>query len=100
MKKEEHRKTTELEYVKWKVTSANSFLNILGIYRPADGSILQFLDIFMELLVDIVTSNTNLVVLVDFNIHVNDTDDPNASICLDTKTALGLKQHVRETESN
>ena len=49
----------------------------------------------MELLVDIVTSNTNLVVLGNFNIHVNDIDDPNASIFLDTMTALGLKQHVK-----
>ena len=76
VKKEEHRTTTELEYAKWRVTSANSFLNILGVYRPPDGSIPQFLDIFTELLVDIVTSNTNLVVLGDFNIHVNDIDDP------------------------
>ena len=44
---------------------------------------------------DIVTSNTNLVILGDFNIHVNDGDDPNASIFLDTMTALRLKQHVR-----
>ena len=73
---------------------SNSFLNILGVYRPPDGSIAQFLDIFMELLVDIVNSNTNLVVLGDFNIHVNDREDPNASIFLDTMTALGLKQHV------
>ena len=41
------------------------------------------------------TSNTNLVVLGDFNIHVNDIDDPNARIFLDTMTALELKQHVR-----
>ena len=48
----------------------------------------------MELLVDIVTSNTNLVVLGDLNIHVNDIDDLNASIFLNTVTALRLKQHV------
>ena len=66
----------------------------LGIYRPPDGSIPQFIDIFTELLVDILTCNTNLVVLGDFNIHVNDTSNPNANIFLDTMTALGLKQHV------
>ena len=48
----------------------------------------------MELLVDIVTSNTKFVVLGNFNIHVNDIDDANASIFLDTMTALGLKQHI------
>ena len=62
VKREEHRITAELEYAKWKVTSVNFFLNILGVYRPPDGSIPQFLDIFTELLVYIVTSNTTLVV--------------------------------------
>ena len=80
VKREEHRIAAELEYAKWKVTSANSFPNILGVYRPPDGSIPQFLDNFTELLVDIVNSNTNVVVLGDFNIHVNDIDDPNACI--------------------
>ena len=75
MKREEHRITAELEYVKRKVTSSNSFLNILGIYRPPDSSIPQFLDIFTELLVDIVTSNMNIVVLGNFNIYVNKIDD-------------------------
>ena len=95
VKREEHRITAELKYAKWKVTSSNSFLNILGVYRPPDSSIPQFLDIFAELLVDIVTSNMNLVVLGNFNIHVNDIDDPNAGIFLDTMTALGLNQHVK-----
>ena len=94
VKREEHKITPDLEYAKWKVTSSKSFLNIFGIYRPPDSSIPQFLDIFMELLVDIVTSNTNLVVLGDFNIHVNKIDDPNAGIILDPVTALSLMQHV------
>ena len=43
---------------------------------------------------DILTCNTNLVVLGDFNIHVNDINNPNANIFLDTMMALGLKQPV------
>ena len=81
--------------MEWKVTSTNSFLNILGVYRPPDGSIPQFLDIFTELLVDTVASNTNLVILGNFNIHVNNVDDPNTSIFLDMVTALGLKQYIK-----
>ena len=95
MKRDEQRITAELEYAKWKITPSNSFLNILGVYRPPDVSIPKFLDIFTELLVDIVISNMNLVVVGDFNIHVNDIDDPNARIVLDTMTALGLNQHVK-----
>ena len=95
VKREDDGITAEMEYAKWKVTSVNAFLNILGVYRPPDGIIPQFLDNFTELLVDIVASNTNLVILGDFNIHINDVNDPNASIFLDIMTTLGLKQHVR-----
>ena len=72
-----------------------TFLNLLGVYIPPDSSIPQFLDIFTELLVDIVTSNMNLVVLGDFSIHVNNIDDPNAGIFLDTMASLSLQQHVK-----
>ena len=94
VKRGQHSITKELEYAKWRVTLANSFLNVLGVYRLPDGSIPQILDIFTELLVNILTCNTNLVVLGDFNIHVNDTSNPNVNIFLDTILALGLKQHV------
>ena len=35
------------------------------------------------------------MLLGDFNIHVDDVNDPNASIFLDIMTALGLKQHIK-----
>ena len=95
VKREDARITAEMELAKWRVTSMNYFLNIFGVYRPPDGSIPQFLDIFTELLMDIVASNTNLVILGDFNIHVNDVNDPSASIFLDTMIALGLNQHIK-----
>ena len=94
VKREDDSIRVEIEYARWKVTLANSFLNILGVYRPPDGSIPQFLNNFTDFLVDIVASNANLVILGDFNIHVNGVNDPNASIFLDIMTALGLK-HVR-----
>ena len=34
VKREQQRITKELEYAKWRVTLANSFLNVLGVYRP------------------------------------------------------------------
>ena len=46
VKREDDRITAEMEYAKWKVTLANSFFNIFGVYRPPDGSIPQFLDNF------------------------------------------------------
>ena len=38
---------------------------------------------------------SNLIVVGDFNIHINKEDNPNASIFMDTMAALGLKQHTK-----
>ena len=43
---------------------------------------------------NIVTVDTNLVIGGDFNLHVNDVDDPNANIFLDMMSAFGFSEHV------
>ena len=39
-------------------------------------------------------NNKNLVITGDFNVHVNDQEDPDAQIFSDITSALGLKQHA------
>ena len=36
----------------------------------------------------------NIITLGDFILHVNDLQDADASICLDTLMAMGLTQHI------
>ena len=36
----------------------------------------------------------NLLILGDFNLHINDLDNPDTGIFLDTVTAMGLNKHV------
>ena len=50
-------------------------------------------------MVDIIADNSNIVVMGDFNIHVNCDDDPNAVIFSDTLKAIGLHQHITEVET-
>ena len=45
-------------------------------------------------MVDIIADSSNIVVMGDFNIHVNCNDDPNAVIFSDTMKAIGLHQHI------
>ena len=78
----------------WKVTSSQMSLHIVGVYRPPDKSIPDFLDLFTEYIVDLVAEHKNIVLVGDFNIHINNEDNPNAVIFLDTMTALGLHQYV------
>lgn len=40
--------------------------------------------------------NSNIVITGDFNIHVDDVEDPDVNVFLDTLEALGLTQHVCE----
>ena len=78
----------------WKVTSLQMSLHIVGVYRPPDKSIPDFLDLFTEYIADLIAEHENIVLVGDFNIHINDEDNPNAVVFLETMTALGLHQHV------
>ena len=57
----------------------------------------MFIDDFTEWICDqlVTTDHDNkLIILGDFNIHVNDESDENASNFMDIIMALGLEQHV------
>ena len=54
---------------------------------------MRFLDQACELVQYLFTNHKNLVLLGDFNIHVNKLDNQDTQACLDTMEALGLVQH-------
>ena len=54
----------------------------------------KFLDEFTVWLGSILSLFSNMIVLGDFNIHINDENDNEAIIFLDTMIALGCNQHV------
>ena len=51
----------------------------------------QFLDEFLELLVEILPDVNNLLIMGDFNLHCN-SDDPVVGILRDSLNSLGLSQ--------
>ena len=83
-----------IELAVWKVTSLHMSLHIVGVYRPPDKSIPEFLDLFTEYIADLTAEHENIVLVGDFNIHVNDEDNPNVVIFLDTMTAIGFHQYI------
>ena len=54
----------------------------------------QFIDEFSEYLAEELAEHRNLVITGDFNLHVNDPEDHDGEVFIDTMLALGLDQHV------
>jgi hypothetical protein len=68
---------------------------VVVIYRPgSSGATQAFLDDFNDLLERLATFSTPLIIVGDFNIHVDDITDGNAGKLLDILTYHGLLQHV------
>ena len=94
---EKHMRT--FQSVKWKLTMKNTHLNILGVYRPPPSksnvtTINQFTDEVLENLQDDIINSDQLIILGDFNIHINDENDADAQGFIDCTDAIGLEQHV------
>ena len=53
-----------------------------------------FIDEFTGYLTESIMSYNNVVILGDFNLHINDQEDPDTGIFIDTITALGLDQYI------
>ena len=81
----------------WKINAKYMDLTIIGIYHPPYSSSNpftngQFLYEFIEWLVDVLSSDNNIIICGDFYIQVNNCDvDPEVQIFLDTIEAQGLK---------
>ena len=88
-----------IEYAIWHVSIKNKTIHILGIYQPPPKQYLTnaiFLDELMELLTTRLPNIENAIIWGDFIIHIEDTNDYNSKIFVDTLEALGLKQHITE----
>lgn len=70
-------------------------LVLVTIYRPSSQSISElFFDEFTSLLEITATYASEIILLGDFNIHIDNVYDANAQRFLDLLDAFGLQQHV------
>ena len=84
----------------WSLSTSKYNLFVLGIYHPPQSSKDQVPDsIFSDTLTDklslLLPETTNLIILGDFNIHVNDVSDDTAITFIDAMESIGLYQHVQ-----
>ena len=81
------------------VSIEKNTLNLLGIYHPPYSTSQKitnsmFLDKLTDHLTEWMSSFRSILIRGDFNIHTDDTEDPDTQIFHDTMEALGLQQHV------
>ena len=99
MKLETNLQLDTIEHRVWSTTIRNKKLTLASIYHPPIGSSkgnthTKFLDEVSKLTQLLMTNYTNLVLLGNFNIHTQDTENPDSIIYNDMMEALGLQQHI------
>ena len=87
------------EYAVWQIKKANKITNILVVYHPPPSdryqhTNTQFTDEFLELVSNLMSTYTNMIILGDFNLHVNDAQNEDAIQFLSAMDALGFEQRV------
>ena len=75
-------------------TDRDKILTILVIYHPPGNTHTRLLDEVSQLVQYYMTNHKNLVILGDFNIAVQDLNNPVSLAFYNTMEALGLIQHI------
>ena len=99
------KKTQTFEHAIWSIKANDTMSTVLAVYHPpysekAPITNAMFLDEVTDFLATFLLEYNNTIITGDFNIHVNNTNDPEAQIFLDTMEALGLDNHVNVATHN
>ena len=95
----ENGEKSSLQFAVWKLEIRNKVLRVVGIYHPptkhlANVSNAIFITGFLDFMGELQLSNKNIVILSDFNLHVNDKSDTGAQQFIDMVEASGMKQWI------
>ena len=99
------RKTETYEHTVWSIKANNTTTTVPVVYHPpyldkAPITNAMFLDEITGFLATFLVKHNNIIITDDFNIHVKDTNDPEAQISLDTMEALRLDNHINFATHN
>ena len=93
-------KPNSFEAAKWKASLPGKSITVIAIYRPPYSkafpvTIAMFIDEFTVWIADQLTTESNILLLGDFNMQTNKIDtNADIKIFMDTIEALGLQQWV------
>ena len=99
MRLETNLQLETIEHGVWSTTIRNKKLILVGFYHPPIGLSMgsthtRFLEVVSQLIQLLITNYTNLILLGDFNIHTQDTENSSSIIYSDMKEALGQQKHI------
>ena len=88
------------QFAKWRIGLKHTALMVLAIYHPPYSEQSQitnheFLDVFTDWIAEYIMNDTNIIILGDFNLHVNDSNNDDAMNFIETTQALALEQHMK-----
>ena len=82
------------KYEIWKLSIKNKKVILVGVYCPPDLTTVNEFHDFLDFVGNLRLKYRNLVILGDFNIHINNMDSEDAHQFLQTMEAMLLKQKV------
>ena len=87
------------EHTIWSTKIRNKDYTLIGIYHLPQGTQKaitnnNFITEFTELLTHVTSKHNNILTMGDFNIHMDDLEDADSCLLLDTINAFNLKQQV------
>lgn len=91
-----HLLPTSFELLACHLVAASSKLALVTVYRPSSHPVTEiFFEEFTSLLELLSTYSSNVVIMGDFNLHVDDVTDAAALRFLDLLDAFGFVQHIK-----
>ena len=84
------------EHLDQMLTCGSSLLHIIVVYRPPSSSFTDFIQEFSSLMESACVSKGRLLIVGDFNIHVDNSSDAKANQFKEVLDSFNMTQHVNE----
>ena len=90
------------QIAKWKIAILSLVITLVGVYKPPNTSNFDFHDDFFDWISDTIALDKNIIIMGDFNHHINKQLDEDASNFMESMSSVSFVQHVkfRTHESN
>ena len=87
-----------MEFAEYNIMLKTKTINMYVIYRPPSTSVLKFCEDLFDLLSDnIVQDRGKLLLVVDFNIHVDDHNNADTITFKEFMESIGIRNHINFT---
>ena len=87
-----------MEFAEYNIMLKTETINMYVIYRPPSTSVLKFCEDLFDLLSDNIVQNRGKLLLVgDFNIHVDDHNNPDTITFNEFVESIGMRNHINFT---